>query len=471
MLIDSNRPLKTALHGWACQLIACPCGCRSHPLSFERLKAKGLFGALLPSTRLIESGSSQIRTFRALLGCIPLRERGQNLRFCISGLGQMASPMQSLWIVSQYHRHVCQHFGFPCLFSPESNMWTQIGDVMTELNFQIPGTLAVPRTVQFLDDVYQTLTSSYGDLRFDKGLWYISVEQTPNTVTESDERFEGFEIFPEDSDNGPSPILANSDPYLLPIGDWECDGIDCPVCGPIDGSEVMLNPHLTNLPSGNATELASTVLEHRIVDAVEGISPTLTFTIRDESQFDTIAPSEPLVVFPPSGGIPGFANKRLVSSASGVVEPSAKRIKTVASEATMLPTEPVTPFESDSVVTENCDASDRSTHADVKQVDSVPLLLGPQVSFSKTGSFPLLHVNNDQVQDCHLVTVHSADSAPLSIGISQGSTVGDLLVAWNKLESTDDILRASSMVGSLLSNHDPLTHSEIVVVPMKQFVS
>ena len=129
-LIDSNRPLKTALHGWACQLIACPCGCRSHPLSFERLKAKGLFGALLPSARLIESGSSQIRTFRhihptelaALLGRVPLREWGQNLRFCISGLGQMASPTQSLWIVSQYHRHVCQHFGFPCLFSPESNV-------------------------------------------------------------------------------------------------------------------------------------------------------------------------------------------------------------------------------------------------------------------------------------------------------------------------------------------------------------
>ena len=48
VVIDLNKPLATALHGWGNQLMGCPCGCRSGPLSLMRLKEKGLWGALLP---------------------------------------------------------------------------------------------------------------------------------------------------------------------------------------------------------------------------------------------------------------------------------------------------------------------------------------------------------------------------------------------------------------------------------------
>lgn len=46
-LVNVAAPFKTALHGWANQLTGCPCLCRQYPFSEERLKSKGIFGALI----------------------------------------------------------------------------------------------------------------------------------------------------------------------------------------------------------------------------------------------------------------------------------------------------------------------------------------------------------------------------------------------------------------------------------------
>jgi hypothetical protein len=48
-IVNSEEPVRAALHGCANQLTGCPCGCRQHPFSEVRLKQKGLFGALIPT--------------------------------------------------------------------------------------------------------------------------------------------------------------------------------------------------------------------------------------------------------------------------------------------------------------------------------------------------------------------------------------------------------------------------------------
>ena len=45
--IRQDEPLRTALHGFGNQLSACPCQCRSWPMSEARLQERGLFGALI----------------------------------------------------------------------------------------------------------------------------------------------------------------------------------------------------------------------------------------------------------------------------------------------------------------------------------------------------------------------------------------------------------------------------------------
>ena len=104
-MVKHDGVLRTALHGWANQLTPCPCKCRKYPMSDERLKAKGLFGALvriagefttsmgpLPKTRHLHPWEMCV-----IHGGIPEFE-WHPLRFSIAALGQMASPVQSCWV-------------------------------------------------------------------------------------------------------------------------------------------------------------------------------------------------------------------------------------------------------------------------------------------------------------------------------------------------------------------------------------
>ena len=47
-VVNMKGQVRTVLHGWANQLTGCPCGCRCFPFNEQRLREKGLFGALIP---------------------------------------------------------------------------------------------------------------------------------------------------------------------------------------------------------------------------------------------------------------------------------------------------------------------------------------------------------------------------------------------------------------------------------------
>ena len=109
--IHPNRPVQTALHSWGSQAKACACGCRNAGFKLDRLASKGLFGAVISLEGERRLGTNQYDRLRhmhpdevALYNALPpnhLSHSGtRHLRFELSGVGQLASPVQSLWVVS-----------------------------------------------------------------------------------------------------------------------------------------------------------------------------------------------------------------------------------------------------------------------------------------------------------------------------------------------------------------------------------
>ena len=104
-----NQPLPTALHSWGSALTACPCGCRAHPLAWERLKKSGLCSVILPleTTHAEDSfrypSASEVAYLTGLSPSLPM---GNNSRLSLTLVGQMASPLQSAWVFGSLARQL-----------------------------------------------------------------------------------------------------------------------------------------------------------------------------------------------------------------------------------------------------------------------------------------------------------------------------------------------------------------------------
>ena len=125
-MLTANGVAPTALHAWVSQLRACPCGCRDFGLSAQRLHEKGLFGLLVSSCS--ECLASQpIRHVHpsealALNGMDPTLDFGLDVRLTLSGIGQIASPLQAAWIFAIIMSRVEVLSKDSVIFSPLSQL-------------------------------------------------------------------------------------------------------------------------------------------------------------------------------------------------------------------------------------------------------------------------------------------------------------------------------------------------------------
>ena len=99
-LLNTKAPLPCALHCWGSQLHACPCGCRDKGLSKYRLDFKGLFAVLVVGVSSGKTRHLHPQEAGALCGIDPCLSWGQQNRLALGAVGQLASPLQSLWIFS-----------------------------------------------------------------------------------------------------------------------------------------------------------------------------------------------------------------------------------------------------------------------------------------------------------------------------------------------------------------------------------
>ncbi len=103
--LDMDSQMATALHAWGNQVYPCKCGCRVG-FSEERMQQKGLHGQIIPSRDMIERMGESFPCCRhmhpceviLLCGAFPGRVITGDMRLALAAVGQMASPMHSVWV-------------------------------------------------------------------------------------------------------------------------------------------------------------------------------------------------------------------------------------------------------------------------------------------------------------------------------------------------------------------------------------
>eukprot|EP00435_Cladocopium_sp_Y103_P035368 s1388_g9.t1 len=110
----------TMLHSWAHLLRSCPCGCRSWPLSLHRLRQGGARGFGITSAWTLQPRHLHPEE-GALLCTVPLDFHFPGPpRTALSLLGQIAAPLQVMWLQAQLLAHLQEHFWLGTLIDPYS---------------------------------------------------------------------------------------------------------------------------------------------------------------------------------------------------------------------------------------------------------------------------------------------------------------------------------------------------------------
>ena len=120
-LVQMAGKLPTCLHSWGRQSKACPCLCRSSGFSDHLILQRGIFGQVLPVP--VTQGSPRYRHFHpaelSLLNALPplpgLLHAPGDLRLGLCAVGQLASPLQALWIGSNVACQLQHVMGMPTI--------------------------------------------------------------------------------------------------------------------------------------------------------------------------------------------------------------------------------------------------------------------------------------------------------------------------------------------------------------------
>ena len=113
-MVSWNDQMATHFHSCGNSLSGCPCGCRKYPFTEGGLKSGGLHGLLIQLEGVSKCGQRAYRNFRHISpdelalfnGMIPGLDWKCNPKMALCALGQLASPIQSLWIGSFIYNHL-----------------------------------------------------------------------------------------------------------------------------------------------------------------------------------------------------------------------------------------------------------------------------------------------------------------------------------------------------------------------------
>lgn len=104
--VNMLSPMGVATHSWGSQARACECGCRQAGFSRARVQDKGLYAVLIPvpdTSCIRHPDPKEVALFNGLVPSF-LGDNSE-LRFKLSGVGQMATPFQSAWLLGQLLWH------------------------------------------------------------------------------------------------------------------------------------------------------------------------------------------------------------------------------------------------------------------------------------------------------------------------------------------------------------------------------
>ena len=121
--VDLSHVFPTALHSWRNQLQGCRCGCRSDGFRHERIEARGLWAPLfIEGVKWPRYRHPHPAEVAILSGMMPLECTSGDQRLDLCAVGQLASPIQSLWIFSQVHSWAINRFGLPPMLASPTQL-------------------------------------------------------------------------------------------------------------------------------------------------------------------------------------------------------------------------------------------------------------------------------------------------------------------------------------------------------------
>ena len=140
-ILSMLTPMPTATHSWGSQLRACECGCRAAGFASKRLEESGLYGVLWPLKQTVTMNNEEITKVRhlhaqevaLLCGLNPEYVKpieGSSLRLDLPGVGQMASPLQGAWVLSNFLKSMHYHGKYQGLVdTPQVVMYRLVEDL------------------------------------------------------------------------------------------------------------------------------------------------------------------------------------------------------------------------------------------------------------------------------------------------------------------------------------------------------
>eukprot|EP00438_Fugacium_kawagutii_P019932 Skav213048 [mRNA] locus=scaffold3001:48187:49737:+ [translate_table: standard] len=121
LIINRAAALPTATHSWGSQATKCDCGCRTQGFADSRLRSRGIHAVLVPVIDDTESDPNvpakvrhlhplEVGVFNGVPPSLIMVAEPKLVRLVLSGVGQMGSPLQSAWVLSNLKFQVMQQF-------------------------------------------------------------------------------------------------------------------------------------------------------------------------------------------------------------------------------------------------------------------------------------------------------------------------------------------------------------------------
>ena len=152
LLLNFQAPLPTALHSWGNQCYKCACGCRG-AFSERRLNERGVFAVLISLGSVIKHEGHTFPKCRhlhpsevAVLSGARLISWDGNMRLGLAAVGQMASPLQAVWVCSHVVSVISKFTHVPMCASPVECLSSLRASVLHDCELLWPKVDAPTRT-------------------------------------------------------------------------------------------------------------------------------------------------------------------------------------------------------------------------------------------------------------------------------------------------------------------------------------
>ena len=367
-ILNRCKPLPTATHSWGSQLKGCACTCRERGFSSARIEEKGLHGVVVPLTTTSKiKGQSQtnmrhlhpqeVAICNGLYPSHVAPEDEPTLRLMLAGVGQLASPLQGGWILSNLHfqtaqqglinetKHPRQIFADICeqLLLERDCCWKNTETRYIQIMNQEVASIARPIVFQDPDSfVYSSCTD------------FSRVHSDDRDVPVGQVDSVGLDLYSSGLVPSAEPTVAL--PHLSPTEASLPHAVTtAAICTTVDAQQATDEEALTKVPSpaqvfaahSEATEKSTTVsttappaIEDQVSDQ-QSEPDSLDLRIALQLAHQAPMDEDERERFETQGALPGFAVKRKLN----LPNKEFKRIKTQADE--IFPTAPDSPDTED----------------------------------------------------------------------------------------------------------------------------